>query len=109
VIVSINLIDRPIKRSKFVRERLKLQGFGDRAQALELVVVDDHDEIFQTMMRGKEERFPIGPLVAFAITQQGEDPMSLPALLRAQSHAGRYRKTVSKRTGREFYARDIFV
>ena len=69
MVVSINLAHRPIKRPKFVGQGGEIQYFFHAAKALDLVVINDQYQVVEVMMWGKEDGFPIGPFIHFAIAE----------------------------------------
>src|SRR5262249_40967367 len=48
-------------------------GFARRAEALQIVVVDQHGEIVEAMMAGEDERFPRRAFLPFAVGGEADD------------------------------------
>src|SRR6266699_1794000 len=67
MVVAVNFDHCPAEASPFVSERLEAQSVRDRLETLHLIVVDDDDEIVQAMVRGKQDGFPVGALIAFSV------------------------------------------
>src|SRR5690349_583907 len=77
MIVTINLSHAPAKALPLFSEGFEFKRGRDRIKTLDLVVVDDHDQIVQGMMAGKQNGFPIRAFITFAIAHQHENTMLL--------------------------------
>ena len=107
--MAINLPHGPTKGAPLVGEGLQVHHFFDRAQALNLVVVHDGDQVIEMMLRGKQDRFPVGTLVAFTVAEQTEDAPGLGIPLACQRHARCHGQTVPQRASGYFDARHVFM
>src|SRR6266568_631395 len=67
-VMTVQFADRPSECAPLVGQRIQIDHIFDRAKALNLVVVDNHGQVVQLMMRGEERSFPNRAFIALAIT-----------------------------------------
>jgi len=72
VAMAVDFLNMPTECTPFVSKRLQGQDSIDPAEALNLVVVDDADEVVEPVVRGEQGRLPGRALVTFAVAEQGD-------------------------------------
>src|SRR4029079_5278386 len=72
MVVTVDFRDTPSKTSPFVHKRLGRDCVWHWLQALDLVGVDDRNKTIKAVVCGKQNGFPVGAFVAFAVTQHDE-------------------------------------
>ena len=98
----------PDHLKKQAKELLRLYRAGDVtaieasdivhiAEALNFVVVDDHGQVVQSMMRSKERCLPIRAFITLAVAEDGHNAIRVPISLRCERHAARDRKSMAER------------
>src|SRR5438552_3255640 len=70
VIVTINFAHGPTEGAPLVRKGLEVEHLRDRAEALDLVVIDQAHEVIEPVMRRKQDRFPVRALIALPIAEK---------------------------------------
>ncbi len=81
---------------------MEIGDFGDGAQALDFVVVDDGDEVVEAVLGGEEDGLPIGAFVEFAVAEQREDLPRFAIAAGGEGLAETEGKPVPQRPGAEF-------
>ena len=107
VVVAVDLPHRPTEGSQLVGQRLEGQRPGDRGQTLQLVVVNEGDEVVQSVMGGEHHRLPVGAFVHLAIAEHHEDAPGPALAARRERLAGAERQAVAERTRGELDAADF--
>src|SRR5215472_5296175 len=108
-IVAIEFANGPAKGAPFVGKGIQVDYFSDCAEALNLVVVDEDDEIVELVMRREEGRFPHRTFVAFPIADQAKDAAGAAVALGGKSHARSDRKSMAEGASGKLDARNILV
>src|SRR3954468_4077022 len=107
--MPICLDNGPAEAAPFLGERLESERLGDWLQTLYLVVVDDHANVVEPVMRGEEYRLPVGSFIALTIAQQNEHAMRRPVQSRRVRHPGPDRQPVTQGSSRELDTRNSLV
>src|ERR1044072_6820807 len=108
-VVPVDFAPPPAQAAPLVGQRLEVDHLFDAAEALDLVVVDDHREVVEPVLRREQGGLPGRALVALAVGDHR--PEALPAAVApgGARHASGESAAVAERAGGNLDSRHVLV
>ena len=105
-VVSIHKLNIKAKRCKFLCKSTQVGHFLCGTETLKSIEIHHDSQRIQALVRGKDERFPCGPLIPFSVRHKTKDASRRSQKPFAEAQPGCKAKTVSEATRSKDHVRN---